>query len=515
MRNKILYLFTFLLVLGSITSCSRDEKCPISSPKEYVGVYKGLVQVSVEGQELVNDMPQKIYIEEVGNRVVAVRMKNLDIASMVLDEVALKRVEILKQTDQVIYLTEGKDQINTPVGVAAIEVVEGTIYQDKLKLKLHVQVPATRASESAMHIEVVFNGDKMAVDQSSLAEFKGITLTDAEGEAVAINNVQINHEAKTVVLDLVNVSDEVLKTLVAQVEVSPKATVVPASGSTIDLSTSVKFTITSEDGITTNEYLVSVGNKTFAAAFDFETLDKKYSNITIENTSFAPATQGVFAWDSSDGGLSFLISFKMANKYGVTSSADAYTGKSAMHIETLDTKGKKLFGKLPSIPKVTSGSLFLGEFKLDPSEPLNSTKFGVLFDKKPIEIKGYYKYKSGLTYYYCPNPTPQNSHSAEKKPGQLDQGMLAAVLYEVNNAEESLTGLDIYTSDKIVAMKQLAVADQDVYQPFSLKLDYTKEYDATKTYKLAVIFSSSKDGDKFSGAPESILLVDDVTIVSE
>jgi len=40
-------------------------------------------------------------------------------------------------------------------------------------------------------------------------------------------------------------------------------------------------------------------------------------------------------------------------------------------------------------------------------------------------------------------------------------------------------------------------------------------YDATKEYKLAVIFSSSKDGDKFSGAPGSILLIDNLEIIAE
>ena len=39
-----------------------------------------------------------------------------------------------------------------------------------------------------------------------------------------------------------------------------------------------------------------------------------------------------------------------------------------------------------------------------------------------------------------------------------------------------------------------------------------KSWDATKKYKLAIVCSSSKDGDKFSGAPGSVLYVDDLKV---
>ena len=39
-----------------------------------------------------------------------------------------------------------------------------------------------------------------------------------------------------------------------------------------------------------------------------------------------------------------------------------------------------------------------------------------------------------------------------------------------------------------------------------------KSWDASKKYKLAIVCSSSKDGDKFSGAPGSVLYVDDLKV---
>ena len=42
-----------------------------------------------------------------------------------------------------------------------------------------------------------------------------------------------------------------------------------------------------------------------------------------------------------------------------------------------------------------------------------------------------------------------------------------------------------------------------------------KEYDANKKYKLAIICSSSKDGDKFIGAGGSTLIINPLEVVGE
>ena len=57
--------------------------------------------------------------------------------------------------------------------------------------------------------------------------------------------------------------------------------------------------------------------------------------------------------------------------------------------------------------------------------------------------------------------------------------------------------------------------EQQEYTPFSLKLTYHKEYDATKKYKFAVIFSASKDGANYEAAVGSKLFVDNVSIICE
>lgn len=42
-----------------------------------------------------------------------------------------------------------------------------------------------------------------------------------------------------------------------------------------------------------------------------------------------------------------------------------------------------------------------------------------------------------------------------------------------------------------------------------------KSYDESKEYKLAIVCSSSKDGDKFKGAVNSTLIVDELEIIGE
>ena len=203
---------------------------------------------------------------------------------------------------------------------------------------------------------------------------------------------------------------------------------------------------------------------------------------------------------------------------------DAYKGGSAAIIETLDTKGipSIMPGVFPAVPKVTAGTLFSGIFEVDVKNTLNSTKFGVDFDKKPLSIKGYYKYTSGEKYYECADPSKSEIAIENSDLNNKDQFSISAYLYEYDPAQETkkkyssyLTGVNIKTSDKVIAKKEFNGGNQLTYKEFTLPLEYTGKYEEGKNYRLAIVFSSSKDGDKFSGAPGSVLYVDDIEIVWE
>ena len=71
---------------------------------------------------------------------------------------------------------------------------------------------------------------------------------------------------------------------------------------------------------------------------------------------------------------------------------DGHTGKGAR----METEKTGLLGG-KSKP-ITAGNLFLGMFKLDDDPlnyPLRATKFGIPTDRLPVQLKGYYRYRSG------------------------------------------------------------------------------------------------------------------------
>jgi len=503
MKKNLLYLFSLLLIVGGFAGCSRDEKCPVELPVDFAGVYKGVLDVELNGTQIAQGLAQKVYITSVDGKKATLALKNFSFGEMELGDIVVRDVDVKQPRGTVVF--SGSDIVNLAVGECQVNLA-GNIVDKKMTTDIDVDVKGQE-----MKVKVKFNGEKMAADQSSEAQISDFTIEGAE--------VAFDEATKTYNVTVTNATEEDLKEITPAIKISDKATIVPAIGTAIDLSEGkeVKYTVTSEDGVVVNEYKVKVLKSLDRAYFDFEDLVEKYS-VTKDSDkfkSYVPATQGIYVWDASDGGTKTLIGMNYADKFGVVGSDAGVEGK-AMHIETLDTKGNGPILIFPATPKVTSGSLFLGKFILDLKDPLKSTKFGVVVDKKIATVRGSYKYKSGELYYECPNPGAQTSHIVEERPGVKDEGMIAVVVYNAKDKDGKdiiLTGHDIYTSTEVIFKKQIEVAGTEEYKPFNVALDY--EYDATKEYKLAVIFSSSKDGDKFSGAPGSILLIDNLEIIAE
>ncbi len=248
--------------------------------------------------------------------------------------------------------------------------------------------------------------------------------------------------------------------------------------------------------------------------FDFETWVDGVTGQTPDMT-FQEVSGG---WSSSNTGAQLLKELGLLSSYPLTPIEEgAHGGAKAAKIMTLDSQGAN-FGGIP-VPKITAGSLFLGSFILDMNNALNSTKFGVKYpysDVKPTELIGWYKYTPGDTYYRCDDPTKSNVPVIDAS--LTDSCSISVILYEVtsDDVSESLTGSNVYTSDKLVAVGQLADGSaKSSYTQFDIKLTYIKAFDANKKYRYAIICSSSKNGASFSGAPGSTLIVDDFTLISE
>lgn len=156
----------------------------------------------------------------------------------------------------------------------------------------------------------------------------------------------------------------------------------------------------------------------------------------------------------------------------------------------------------------------MGQFKTT-FPALKSTKFGIPYDKKPILFKGVYKYTAGDNY------VDGTKSPVEENLDIKDECAIQAVLYEAvdeNGKEVTLTGEDINTSQYRVALAQLEDGSEKAeWTKFNIPFKYLegKSYDESKEYKLAIVCSSSKDGDKFKGAVNSTLIVDELEIIGE
>lgn len=105
-----------------------------------------------------------------------------------------------------------------------------------------------------------------------------------------------------------------------------------------------------------------------------------------------------------------------------------------------------------------------------------------------------------------------------------DQYSIKVSLYTTEEYDETgfsdyLTGEsgdnNFYTSSRVVAKGGVEGGSTDgQWKEFTITLDYgDAEFDINQKYRFAIVCSSSKEGDKFWGAPESKLWVDDIEVI--
>jgi len=504
MKKNLFYLFALLCSVSLFSACSDDDDDSKIADDAITGVYKGALNIKVvlaEGSDLSKDrLPQKMYIEKTGDNKLKLQLKNFQFDGLVIGDIVVSDIDV--KNDGRVHAFSSQTKGELTVGTCDLDI-NGTIVGEKANITIGVDVVSGLVAGTK--VDVRFEGTKMAADQSSAALITKFTF---DSEYVTI---QPQIDDKNIIFYVSDaIPEEILAALAPEITISDKATIIPKSGEKRDFSKPVTYTVTSEDEITVAVYTVLVGGK--AQRYDFEKWIVGNPGQTPENT-FYEVDGG---WSSSNTGALFLQAMQMADRFVVTHDADAHSGNSAARIETLDTKG--VDAGIVKVPKITTGTLFLGEFKTEMSNTLASTKFGIPFYAKPTVLKGYYKYTPGEVYYQSSKDKANEFTIVE---GKKDECAINAILYEVStfddpNYSEYLTGVNAYASDKLVAVAQLQDGTAKAeYTSFNIEFNYIKEYDPAKKYRLAIICSSSRNGDDFSGAPGSVLLVDDFELLSE
>ena len=515
-KNLLFCLLALFCAMNLFTACSDSDDGNISQiiDSDIAGKYKGMLDVALvnggESEPIVTGAAQIIEITKVDDRTVSLTLKDFSFGTLNLGTITLDKCVLASNDNDTYRFTGSQDlTLQDPIGKCAA-TFDVTYAGKAVTVNLNIDVPALGQT-----VQVTYKGSKMTGNESNDTSIKSfvfnreVALADSLVTDVAIdgNNISIT------VAD--TIKPEYLKLLAPTIELtSDKATVSPATDTPQDFNTPVTYTVTAEDGTTAKYTVTVIGNK-----YDFETWVAGVEDQKPEMTYYEPS-----GWSSSNAGAQLLKGFGFASSYVVTQEENAHSGKYAVKIQTIDSKGGDMV--IAKIPKVTTGSLFLGIFKPDMTNTLNSTKFGIPYYRKPKALKGWYQYTPGETYYTVKEkPYKDHCHEAVADAAKTDEFAISVVLYETdgydtNNWSDCLTGTDdaennIYTSSRIAAIGQLFGGKQADWKSFELLLEWKKNYDASKKYRMTISCSSSKDGDKFWGAPGSTLIVDDFELVTE
>lgn len=417
-------------------------------------------------------------------------------------------------------------------GSITIAEVSQTIDDRYQKDKKIAVVCSGIAKDGKITLNISMKSDKYDVSYVYVGK-KTLTGNNIESMTIGGNVIKVQPEIKDKeVVFFVNkgTTTDQLKNLVPVFSISDGATLKYdnkeyVTGTAIDFSVEQKFEVVSQKGAS-KFYTVNYKEWTESFATNLDEWELQNSN-KAENMKFYGPVGG---WSSSNGGVEYIKTmgpllaamgggdnpYPASEPYPVLETNDAKLG-SAASLTTLDTKGVPSILGYPAVPKVTSGSLFNGSFIVNTENTLASTRFGAPCDREPKTFTGSYKYTPGTIYYQAKFPGDTQKANEVEVVDKKDTPAINAVLYEVDTyAFEYLDGTNLLTSDKIAAIASVEYNEdaERGYIDFNVSFKYknNKAFDTTKKYKLAIVCSSSKDGDTFSGAPGSKLLVDDLEI---
>lgn len=288
-----------------------------------------------------------------------------------------------------------------------------------------------------------------------------------------------------------------------QITVSEGATISPASGDSVIVKNyETTYKVTSENQSGSKTYTIRFV-PFIPLKFDFEEWVPKGAGRKKYEMLKDPF------WANANAGIFFI--YPANTPFPTRSTTDSYSGEYAALLET--AKGSTTF-KAPLFP----GSLYRGKFHPDLANPVASAQFGQIhpdYAGKPVLFSGYYKYKPGEQF---------QNEKEEIVPGEIDQCDIYAILFKVTKGaagrDEYLDANEVNTigssnpSPKIVAHAMLTDhTAKQAFTRFEIPFTYIEKLNySAYDYKLAIVFSSSKEGAIFKGAIGSQLIVDEVEV---
>lgn len=332
-----------------------------------------------------------------------------------------------------------------------------------------------------------------------------------------------NDRVTLIVKNYVNVTE-----LAPEFELTPGAQISPASGTVRDFTDPQTYVVTSQDGEWHKTYTVAVQrNNAINLKYAFEDVRIVKSSQGGEYDEFLDISinenthkRDTMVWASGNGGFALTNGTNPPDTYPTYQVDEGYVGKCAK----LVTRTTGAWGAMVNKP-LAAGNLFIGKFNITiaVAKPLQATQFGTPFFSVPRYFSGYYKYTPGETYQKFNEKAPGK---LETVPGQKDECNVYAVFYESTADMEYLDGSNVLSDDNpnIIAVARLSdeqrkgAADWTRFHlPFVFRQGKTIEPAKLESgcYNIAVVMTSSMEGDYFSGAIGSTLLVDELEITCQ
>lgn len=283
-----------------------------------------------------------------------------------------------------------------------------------------------------------------------------------------------------------------VKRLTPIFEVSTGATTNILSGEARDFSKPVRITVTSQDGSMMKTYTVSRATQGGGLKFDFE----EWRTIGSGSLAYEhPAG----AWSSGNEGVKTSKSMiGRPERYPLRKTADSHSGSYAAEIVT------ELVNNTAVVKvRIAAGSLFLGSFNASNimADPLSGPQFGIPYSGGlPDRLQGWYKYQPG-------SDNLDNDGNSLGKPDACD---IYAILYSGN----VITAKNVKNNPNIIAIARLKDGSaKSTWTKFDEEFVYRRQPAAGESLKFSIIMTSSVEGDTYSGAVGSRLVVDDIEVV--
>lgn len=290
-------------------------------------------------------------------------------------------------------------------------------------------------------------------------------------------------------------------------ELTPGATISPASGTTLNFNEPQFYTVTSEDGKWKKRYEVAYVVTGISTQYRFEHVKKGGNAGYAVFYETDDVGNSVMDWASGNPGFAIADMGATADLYPTLSVADGYKGQGAKLVTRLTGS----FGASVGMP-IAAGNLFMGTFDVLSAigSPLKATRFGVPFEHVPTHLTGYYIYKAGEVF----------TQKGEEVPGKKDMFDIYAIFYETTDKVKMLDGTNRFTHPNLISIARIEEPKEAeewtaFYIPFRMlpgKMIDREKLEAG-LYNVAVVFSSSVEGDLFNGAVGSTLYIDEVELI--